>query len=107
MDMDGPWSWGNVTAEKLVEIRQFLANLESMEWNHLLHQDRAHTIARWKLSKDAQNRLEEVGQEDVDDLISLRKTGKERICGIKDRDVLKILWWDPEHTVYPVERRNT
>lgn len=107
MDMDGPWSWTNVDGQKLKEIRAFLANLETMEWNSLLHQNRAHTVARWHLSKDAQKRLEAIGQDDTDDLVSLRKTGVERIWGIKDRDVLKLIWWDPDHTVYPVEKKNT
>ncbi len=107
MDMNGPWGWSNLDAQTLLAIRQFLANLETMEWNALLHQNRAHTIAREKLSADARRRLEELRQDDIDDLISLRKTGRERIWGIKDRDVLKLLWWDPEHTVYPIELQNS
>lgn len=107
MDMDGPWSWKSADQATLHEVRAFLASLESMAWNELLHKNRAHSIARWKISRDAQRRLEDIGQDDVDDLVSLRKTGAQRIWGIKDRDVLKLLWWDPDHTVYPVEMRNT
>ena len=107
MDMDGPWSWANIDGQKLREIRAFLASIETMEWNHLLHQNRAHTVAKRNLSKEAQKRLQAIGQDDTDDLVSLRKTGAERIWGIKDRDVLKLVWWDPDHTVYVVEKRNT
>lgn len=107
MDMDGPWGWTQLEAAKMLEIRQTLANYESMTWNEILHESGSHSIATWKLTPEAKKRLSEIAQDDTADLVSLRKTGAERIWGIKDRDVLKLLWWDPEHTVYKVEKRFT
>lgn len=107
MDMNGPWGW-QITAEKLLEIRQTLANYESMQWGSIFGgTSGCHSIPKSKLCKEARDRLEEIHQDDVDELVSMRKAGKERVWGIKDRDVLKLLWWDPEHTVYPVEKKNT
>jgi len=108
MDIDGPWGW-KIDANKMLEIRQTLSNYESMNWREILqnHNSGCHSIPTSKICKEAQVRLVELRQDDTDDLISLRKTGKERIWGIKDRDVLKILWWDPNHEVYPVEKKNT
>jgi len=39
----------------------------------------------------------------VEDLFSLRLTGKKRLWGIRDRHVFKVFWWDPEHGVCPSE----
>lgn len=90
-------------------IPQTLANYESMNWREILQNRNSgcHSIPASKLCSSAQERLAELRQDDTDDLISLRKAGKERIWGIKDRDVLKILWWDPNHEVYPVELKHT
>jgi hypothetical protein len=108
LDQNGPWGWCKVEgAAILCEIHATLRNYESMEWNHILHKTGSHSIARYKLCKEAQTRLEEIGQADIDDLICLRKEGSQRIWGIKDRHILRVLWWDPDHGVYPVEKQHT
>ncbi len=33
--------------------------------------------------------------------------GKQRIWGIKDRNILKVLWWDPDHEVCPSLKKYT
>jgi hypothetical protein len=48
-----------------------------------------------------------MGQDDVEAVLSLRISARERVWGILDGPALQVLWWDPEHQVYPVERRNT
>jgi hypothetical protein len=46
--------------------------------------------------------------DDVDELFSLRMGGaKKRIYGIRDRGTLQVIWWDPEHEIYPTEPKNT
>jgi hypothetical protein len=54
----------------------------------------------------AQDSLEAMGQDDVEAVLSLRISARERVWGILDGPALQVLWWDPEHQVYPVERRN-
>ena len=44
---------------------------------------------------------------ETDTLISLRVTGKKRIWGVRDGSVLHLLWWDPQHEVYPTKPRHT
>jgi hypothetical protein len=34
-------------------------------------------------------------------LFSLRITGKMRLWGIRDIETLRVLWWDPQHSVCP------
>ena len=59
------------------------------------------------LPGENQRRLREIGQHDVDRLISLRVSSRERIFGILDKAVLRLLWWDPEHQVYPSPQKHT
>ena len=56
--------------------------------------------------RDLQNKgcLDVVTQSE---LVSLRLSGKQRIYGIQDRGVLLLLWWDPDHKIYPVKKKGT
>lgn len=67
----------------------------------------SHNIEVNQIVKDAQRRLEEIRQADVDELFSLRLSGKERIWGIVDRNIFKILWWDPKHEICPSAKKHT
>lgn len=44
-------------------------------------------------------------QDRVSDLFSLHIDGKTRIYGIRDGRALKLLWYDPDHTVYPMTKK--
>jgi len=66
-----------------------------------------HPIRVDKLATEARKRLEELRQDDVDVLWSLRVQGKPRIWGIREGRVLKLLWWDPNHEVCPSKLKHT
>jgi hypothetical protein len=80
-----------------------------MTWREILIDGRKqnHFIGVWQICGEAQRRLEEVGYGDLKKIVSLRLTGKEKIWGVMEEGTLAILWWDPEHTVYPVEKHHT
>jgi hypothetical protein len=65
-----------------------------------------HTIAVKQLCKAARDRVDAL-RLGIDDVFSLRVSGAERIIGVRDRQYLKILWWDPDHQVCPAELKNT
>ena len=69
-----------------------------------------HFVEVGKLTGQAKERLAEIRQDDVSELFSLRLDATKRICGIRDRRALKLLWYDPHHgtnarAVYPVQDR--
>lgn len=107
MDFDGPFGCGQITAAKIKEIHRKLCAFETMAWNEIERNGQSHFMPPSIISKTAQSRLAEINQDDADNLFSLRLTGTERIWGIRDRHVYKILWWDPDHKVYPVSKKNT
>lgn len=65
-----------------------------------------HQIPVKQLGKAARDRLMQLGFDDFDSLLSLRVTKTERIWGVKATNGISLLWWDPEHTVYPMNIAN-
>jgi hypothetical protein len=106
LDMDGPFGWSGLDGHGLKEIRAKLADYESLTWREIrvAQADRNHLISIQKMSPEAQRRLRRI-LPDVDELFSLRLSGKGRIFGIiQERGVMLVIWWDPGHRVCPVKR---
>ena len=95
LDMLHPFGWQNVDAAKLTEIRTKLAQFESMTWNEILVDSKRqnHSVAVWKLRKEAQERLGAIGLGDTEEVVSLRLSGRERVWGLRQGAVLLILSW--------------
>jgi hypothetical protein len=106
VDLGGPWCWSTLGGDSLREVLQRMRELESMTW-HAITETGSHFIDIVSLSKPARDRLMAIQQDDVDQLYSLRVTGRRRIFGIRDGGVLRILWWDPEHEVCPAPKKHT
>jgi hypothetical protein len=109
IEMVEPYGWHTINANKIVGIKDKLANFEKMTWAEILIDGKKfhHTVAVSSLSSIAQARLREINLDDIDEIVSIRLSGKERIWGILDQGVLNVLWWDPEHQIYPYEKKNT
>jgi hypothetical protein len=106
VDLEGPFSCKLLDAETLVRVVRRLGDFESMSWEEIGRAG-SHTIDVAALHPDARKRLADIRQDDVDEVYSLRITGKERIFGIRDRWILRILWWDPDHRVCPSTLKHT
>ncbi len=70
----------------------------------------SHFVEVQNLTGQAKARLAEIGHDDGSELFSLRLSLTVRICGIRDRRALKLLWHDSHHgknaqALYPVRRR--
>ncbi len=107
LDPDGPWGWRGIDPAVIWDrIFHRARHLESMTWAQIMDTG-SHPIPVESIAPEAQRRLEAIGQADVDEIFSLRFTGKERLWGIRDRHILKVLWWDPEHKVCPSYKKHT
>lgn len=105
-----PYGWHQISREKFQEVIGKLKHFEGMTWNEILIRDKKknHSIQLNQLDRAALERLEELKQDDVDDVISLRVSGEERIWGIRDGgSSLKLLWWDPNHQICPSKKKHT
>lgn len=57
-----------------------------------------------KLSKEAKERIKKLKIEDLtDSIFSFALMNKIRIIGIRQGDYFFVLWYDPEHEVYPIK----
>lgn len=108
MEMVDPFGWHEVDGDKLKVLRSQLAGIEGNTWGDLLVRDGKHNhfIPVEKICPQAKARLEALHLDDTDALLSLRVGGTERVWGILELNVLKILWWDPLHLIYPMNVAN-
>ncbi len=106
-DLDGEWGWNKIGIKLLFrEIIPKLQNYESMTWGEIRGEG-SHFIEVGKCSKEARKRLRYLKLDDSEHLFSLRVSGRVRIWGRVQSSIFLILWWDPEHQVYPVEKKHT
>lgn len=105
VDKGGPFPWPKNKDEELL-IVQKLHDFDSMMWSRIEGPDH-HAISQESLSKEARQRLEEIGQDDIDEVFSFHFSGKKRIIGIREFGAIRLLWWDPEHGVCPSVKKHT
>ena len=80
-----------------------------MTWGEItgLRGSSNHPLPFDKIASAAQRRLKEIGRDDIDLLFQLNIQGKERVWGVRLEGIFHLLWWDPDHTVYPVGKKRT
>lgn len=109
LDNDGPWSLSACTPSDLPDIFAKLRDYERMTIREIFHTDDGHgkTYPVETIPKHARDRLTEIKREDETELVRLRFGGRKRFYGILREHVFHVLWWDPEHQVFPSRKRNT
>lgn len=87
--------------EDWTRIQERLKAFESMTLGEMIGKQN-HLIPVEQLCKEAERRLVELRLDDVTSLFSLRITKIERVWAVLEHNVAILLWWDPEHQVYPM-----
>lgn len=105
----GPFGWHRISSAEAFEIRKKLGDLEKLTWGEILLKRKHwnHQVAVSGICKAAQDRLEAIGYGDLEMIVSLRLSGAERVWGVLHEAVLTLLWWDPNHQVWPTAPKNT
>lgn len=108
LDIAGHWGWRSCSEDHFWEvILNKVRSFETMTWADILRGGNNHQVKVYQICVEAQKRLVEIGQDDIDELYSLGLANKPRLWGIRDGRIFKVLWWDPEHTVYPSDKKHT
>lgn len=109
IELSDPYGWHNLDVVMVIYIKEKLSHFETMTWREILldAKKQNHFISVDRLSKNAQDRLIETNQDDVEELLSLRLSGKERIWGVLEQGTLNLLWWDPNHQICLSTKKNT
>lgn len=107
IDWNGEWGWKKLSNEQWQSIIQKLQNFESMTWGEI-EGTHSHLVQISDCPNPlVQKRLNELQLDDYNELFSLRLSAKERIFGILFNNILKLLWYDPEHQVWPAPKKHT
>ncbi len=108
VDWDDPWGWRHIIPEKWEDILSKLGHFETQTWQDIETTTGSHLVTIKECpNPQMAKRLTEIHQDDIDEIFSLRLSGKERIWGILEGCVLKILWWDPHHEIWPSLKKHT
>ncbi len=107
--MVDPHGWHVLDSSTVGYIREKLSSFETMTWSQILvvAKKHNHLIAVSEICREAQEHLAEINMEDIDEVLSLRLSSRERVWGVLDRGVVELLWWDPEHSICPSPLKNT
>ena len=101
----------DLNASETMELLKFLDELTGKTWGecenemangHKRHHDHAIT----DLTPVAQDRLRQL-DENEERIFRFRLKGKCWLWGFRSGDLFRVLWYDPEHKVYPVNKRHT
>ncbi len=101
----------DLDASETMELLKFLDELTGKTWGewegdrasgHKRHHD--HPVT--DLTPVAQERLRQL-DENEERIFRFRLKGKCRLWGFRSGNLFRILWYDPEHSVYPVSKRHT
>jgi hypothetical protein len=108
MEMDGTWGWTATSRPHLLKLWERLRQLELLTWKEIRNQPHNHPMPFERICAEAQKRLEALDLDDAVDVLYQLHVGKtERLWGIRNGREFLALWWDPDHTVYPMELPNT
>ena len=101
------WGWCSLSADKWLYITQKLSQFETMTWQEITGLENHSVPVEDCPNPDTLRRLQDLLLDDVDTLFSLRLSARERIYGIFHNSTLLLLWYDPNHTVWPSPKKHT
>jgi hypothetical protein len=103
MDVGGEWP---CTCQTINDLMGLLCEYEKMTWGEADLRRHTHPMPTHRICERAQNRLMALRYEDAASLYQFEIAGGQtrRLWGFRQQNILQILWWDPNHTVYPMKR---
>ena len=99
-DKEGPFAWFASDVAKYREVIEKLYTFETMTETERAKTG-SHNIEIHKLSPAAKKRLQDIKRDDIDGLMSFRVAGTNRVMCVREGNVMKVLWFDPDHQVCP------
>lgn len=106
-DKGGPFAWTSLQDPAVYKaVMERLHCFETMSEREI-GESGSHPIPLASLSKEAQRRLQEIQQDDIDALMSFRINGPTRVFCIREREAMRVLWYDPDHQVCPAPKKHT
>lgn len=107
-DHDGPWGFGRFEKDTLQWLLECLRSFESMTPAEIFrgYPGKLYEVAAIP-NKTALDRLDELGMADMTTIWRLRLGGEPRLYGFLAGHVFHVLWWDPDHEIWPSTLKHT
>lgn len=96
------------------EILDFMCETSKLTWGEIMSQmtgpyhrrrPKHNSYNFGAVCATAQCRLAELRLDEIfEEFFRFRLSGEKRLWGFRTGDVFHLLWWDPDHGVYPTER---
>jgi hypothetical protein len=110
VDNDGPWGFGSLNATAIGGLLAQLVQFEKMTVHEAFHQGdypgKCYDLEALPNAK-ARERLECLKLADQTKIWRLRIGGPGRLYGFLTSNVFHVVFWDPEHEIWPSQLRNT
>jgi len=112
VDVGGPWCLTNITAEHHKYLIAKLREFETMTVAEVFSQGENTPGTDYNNMSQCPNqraprRLIELGMDDIDGVCRLRLNSVMRLYGLRRGNEFSILWWDPEHEIWPSKKKRT
>jgi len=110
LDREGPWGLAHLDHERVQTLLAEMVKFESQTIKELFMQGewpgKCHDVALLP-NRDALARLDALGIPDMTKIWKLRIGGTGRLWGFLISNVFHVVWWDPDHQVWPSKLKNT
>jgi hypothetical protein len=107
IDVAGPFSMANASSADLVRIMAAVKQFETMRPLDAFSGQPGKDYKTAELpSKQTRDRLIELEHDD-EDIACLRLSGTGRLWGFRRGRYFHVLWWDPDHQVWPSRKKHT
>jgi hypothetical protein len=110
IDDDGEWTLSSISNADHAQLLKTMAHVETMTAGEFFKPGqrlcKVYTDMSACPNSDATDRLESKFQ-GLDHMVRLEIDGLKRLYGVRTGHEFHIIWWDPEHKVWPSKLRNT
>ncbi len=93
-----------------LQLLTFLCEIERLTWREIESQSsgghrKHHSQALDTIVREAQRDAERAGLGEIfgDTMFRFRLGSRKRLWGFREESVFYVVWWDPNHKVYPTE----
>lgn len=106
VDLEGPWCLSKITREDHVALIKFMAATEAKTVAEVFdgHVGKDEDVAAGSPNADAMARARQIYPEESERMASLHVSGKHRVWGLRHDPEFAVIWWDPEHEIWPTKR---
>lgn len=108
VDIGSDWCLTDIDKSDHEDLIRFMPDMESMKLNEVVpSRCKREDVAGKSPNTDAQMRAQGQFPDDHDNIYVLHMTGTKRLWGLLYDNEFSVIWWDPDHQIWPSSLKNT